>query len=59
MDLPYTVYIPKYADSGEVGNILRKNHLTEAREYESFFNFISWFNNANGGNYDVSEYVKK
>lgn len=58
-DLPYTVYIPKYADSGEVGNILRKNHLTEAREYESFFDFVSWFNNANGGNYDVSEYVKK
>lgn len=57
-DLPYTVYIPKYANSGEVGNILRKNHLTEAREYERFFDFISWFNNSNGGNYDVSEYVK-
>ena len=56
-DLPYTVYIDKYNVDGEVGNILRKNHLTESREYEKYFDFVKWFNEADGGNYDVSKFI--
>lgn len=56
-DLPYTVYIDKYNADGEVGNILRKNHLTESREYEKYFDFVKWFNEADGGNYDVSKFI--
>ena len=56
--IPYTVYLEKYHSAGEVGNILKKNHLTGSREYEKYFDFIQWFNKADGKNYDVSEFVR-
>lgn len=58
-DLPYTVFIDKYKNDGEVGNILKKNHLTESREYEKYFDFVKWFNEADGGSYDVSKFVRR
>lgn len=58
-DIPYTVYLPQYAKDGEVGNILRRvSYLTDQREYEQYFDFVEWFNNANGMNYDVSHFVR-
>ncbi len=57
-DIKYAVQIKKYEAAGEVGNILKKSHLTERREYEKYFDFVQWFNTANGHPYDVSQYVK-
>lgn len=58
-EIPYGVFIKKYAQSGEVGNILKKNYLTDAREYEKYFDFVKWFNNASGKKYDVTPFTKK
>ncbi len=58
-DIPYTVQIKKYEIDGEVGNVLRKNYIDGSHEYEKHFDFVKWFNEANGSDYDVSPYVKK
>ena len=57
-DLPYCVYLEKYHRDGEVGNILRKSYLDDSREYEHFFDFVKWFNEADGGKHDVSAFVR-
>lgn len=57
-DLPYTVCLSKYTQAGEVGNILQQSHLTGKREYEKFFDFVKWFNEADGYPYNVSPFVK-
>lgn len=57
-DIPYTVQIKKYESDGEVGNILKKSYINDCREYEKYFDFVKWFNEANGGDYDVSKFVK-
>ena len=57
-DIPYTVYLPKYHNNGEVGNILKQNHFTGKREYEKYFDFVKWFNEADGYPYNVQEFVR-
>lgn len=57
-DIPYALYIPKYHEAGQVGNILKRNYIDDSREYEKYFNFVKWFNEANGKDYDVSDYAK-
>lgn len=57
-DIPYTVYLPQYGADGEVGNILKKNHFDESREYECCFDFVKWFNEADGAPYDLSRFIK-
>ena len=57
-ELPYCVYIQKYHDAGEVGNILKKKLIDGSREYENYFDFVKWFNEADGGNFDVRRFVK-
>lgn len=57
-DLPFCVYIDKYHEQGEVGNILKKNLIDDSREYEKIFDFVKWFNEAKGSNYDVKGYTK-
>lgn len=57
-DIPYAVQIKKYEVDGEVGNILKKNYVNDSREYEKYFDFVKWFNEADGKNYDVSSYIK-
>ncbi len=57
-DIPYTVQIPKYASQGEVGNILKKSWLNGSWEYEKYFDFVKWFNEANGGDYSVSTFCR-
>lgn len=58
-DIPYALHIPKYSTEEEVGNILaRKSYLNGSREYERYFDFVKWFNEANGGDYDISNYSK-
>lgn len=56
-DIPYTVYINKYQKSGEVGNILKMSLIDGSREYERYFDFIEWFNNANEADHDISKFI--
>lgn len=56
-DIPYTLQIPKYALDGEVGDILAKSYVDDSREYEKYFDFVKWFNEANG-EFDISRFVK-
>lgn len=56
-DIPYALQIPKYASDGEVGNILAKSYWDDSREYEKYFDFVKWFNEADG-NFDISSFVK-
>ena len=53
-DIPYALQLPRYAKDKEVGNVLRKSYLNGRREYEKYFDFIKWFNEANGAPYDIS-----
>ena len=57
-DIPYALQIPKYESDGEVGNILTKSWLNGSREYEAYIDFVKWFNEANGGPFDIAEFVK-
>lgn len=57
-DIPYVLPIPKYKSNGEVGNILSRNYWDDSREYEQYFDFIKWFNEADGCNYDITPYKK-
>ncbi len=57
-DIPYALQIPKYEPNGEVGNILEKSWLDGSREYEKYFDFVKWFNEADGS-FDVTPYKKK
>lgn len=56
-DVPYTVNIKKYENNGEVGNILRRSFWNDAKEYESYFDFVKWFNEANGSDYEIKSFV--
>lgn len=57
-EIPCTLQIPKYAAGQEVGNVLAKSYWNGSHEYEQYFDFVKWFNEANGGNYDISHFVK-
>lgn len=57
-DIPYALQIPKYRQDGEVGNVLALSYLSGRREYETYFDFVKWFNEADGGDYDISPFAK-
>lgn len=57
-DIPYTLQIPRYTPDGEVGNILEKSWIDDSREYEHYFDFVKWFNEADGAPFDVSRFAK-
>lgn len=57
-DIPYALYLPKYHDDGEVGNILSRKYLDDSKEYEQYFDFVKWFNEANGKDYEIKPFVK-
>ena len=56
-DIPYALQIPKYENDGEVGNILRKSYWDDHREYEEYFDFVRWFNEANG-DFGIRQFAK-
>lgn len=56
-DIPWAVYLPQYEKDGEVGNILKRNIIDNSRVYERCFDFVGWFNEANGYPFDVSKYI--
>ena len=55
-DIPYTCFIPKYQNQGVVGNILVCLYLNDKKEHESYFDFVKWFNETNGREYDCRLY---
>lgn len=55
-DIPYTCFIKKYENSGSVGNILLRSYWNDAKEYERYFDFVKWFNESHGSNYDCRPY---
>lgn len=57
-DIPYVLQIPKYEGDGEIGNILRKSYLDGHYEYEKYFDFVKWFNEADG-NFDIRPFLKR
>lgn len=56
-NIPYCVYLSQYHKGGEVGNILKKTLWDDSREYEHVFDFVKWFNEANGKGFDVHSFV--
>lgn len=58
-NIPYALHVSKYSKVGELGNILTKSWWNEGREYETFFDFVKWFNEADGQNFDIRPYAKK
>ena len=57
-DIPYALYIPEFKEAGVVQNIQDINYPSEKRNYEKYFDFVKWFNEANGEDYDVSPYSR-
>ena len=57
-DIPYALYIPKFKENGVVTGIQDIHYFDGHRSYEEYFDFVKWFNEANGGNYDVSPYSR-
>lgn len=57
-DIPYVLQIPRYATDGQVGNILAKSWKDDSREYERYFDFVKWFNEAgDDSNYRIAPYI--
>lgn len=57
-DIPYALQIAEYQQAGEVGNILKRSYWNDSREYEKYFDFVKWFNEADGKNFDISPFVR-
>ncbi len=57
-DIPHACYVPKLVNNGVVEGLLERSWVDDHRKYEEFFDFVKWFNQANGGDYDVSKFVK-
>ena len=54
-DIPYTLQI---TDGPVTSMQSTVSHLTGERKCERLFDFVKWFNEANGGDYDISPYMK-
>ncbi len=57
-DIPYALQIEKYSADGAVGNILKRSYWNDSREYEKYIDFVKWFNDADGNNFDVRNFKK-
>lgn len=57
-DIPYALQIAEYQQAGEVGNILKRSYWNDSREYEKYFDFVKWFNEADGKNFDISPFIR-
>lgn len=56
-DIPYAYQLNDFKEDGAVGNILLVSHLTGKRKYEKYFDFVKWFNEADGKDFDISPYI--
>lgn len=57
-DIPYTLHVPALTEGNVVGNVLQKSWKDESRAYEHYFDFIKWFNEANGSPYSIAPFAK-
>ncbi len=57
-DIPYACYVPQLSKDGAVEDILARSFADDHRKYEEVFDFVKWFNEAAGGDYDVRPFVK-
>ncbi len=57
-DIPHACYVPELAKDGVVEGLLERSWLDGHRKYEEVFDFVKWFNEADGGNFDVSVFKK-
>ncbi len=57
-DIPYAVPVDTVESDGQVGNVLKQSLISGQRVYEKYFDFVRWFNEANGGDYDVKKFIK-
>ena len=57
-DISYTCYLSKYNEDDFVGNILKRSYLDDSKEYEKYFDFVKWFNEADGEDYNCKPYLK-
>lgn len=56
-DIPYACFIPEYQANGMVGNVLVRSYLNDEKEYERYFDFVKWFNEADGKDYNCKPYM--
>ena len=57
-DIPYALQLPEFEADGEVGSILDQSCLDGSRKYEKYFDFVKWFNEADGGDFDISRFCR-
>ncbi len=58
-DIPHACYVPQLAKDGVVEGLLERSWLDDHRKYEELFDFVKWFNESDGENYDVRPFMKK
>ncbi|MGN0452609.1 MAG: DUF1919 domain-containing protein [Ruminococcus sp.] len=57
-DIPYTCYVPSLNTNAKGTDLLKRFWWDDHKRYEDYFDFIQWFNEANGGEYNVEPYIK-
>ncbi len=57
-DIPYACYVPSLSENGQVEGFLDRVWFDDHKKYEEVFDFVKWFNESDGGDYDISPYVK-
>lgn len=55
-DIPYVLYVPECEKAGQIVNLQDVNWPRGNRNYEKWFDWVKWFNEADGKPYDVSPY---
>ncbi len=58
-DIPYAYHVPSCVKDGVVHGILKRYYYDDHKLYESLFDFVGWFNEANGSPYDISKFKKR
>lgn len=55
-DIPYTCYISEDKEKEAVSNMLVRSYIDDSKKYERYFDFVKWFNEASGKNYDCRSF---
>ncbi len=58
-EIPYACHVPSLSRDGEVEGFLDQHLPDGHRNYEKVFDFVRWFNEADGGDYDVKRFCRK
>lgn len=55
-DIPYVLFVPECEKWGEMHDLQGIHYISGYRNYEKYFDWVKWFNEANGRPYDVKPY---